>query len=115
VLQTFPWAQQRPRVVVCEFEDRKTEPLGYDVDDLGHFLIGLGYTVLLSEWFPIIEYGTRHQWRRVVPYPSRMIDPLGWGNFIAVEPELGRLAVNAAVRAGRLLTTRRRVERLLRR
>lgn len=87
VLQTFPWDSQRPLAIVCEFEDRKTVPLGYTYRDLGDFLSRLGYSVFLSEWFPIVEYGRRHTWNRFASYPTDVASN-AWGNFIAVDPPL---------------------------
>jgi len=85
VLRTFPWNRLRPRAVICEFEDRKTVPLGYTYDDLANFLTGMGYVVLVSEWFPVVEYGQRHRWRSIRQYPVRLADPASWGNLIAVD------------------------------
>jgi FkbM family methyltransferase len=115
VLQTFPWGRQRPRAVVCEFEDRKTEPLGYTFDDLGEFLSSQGYAVFMSEWAPIVEYGQRHTWLGVRRYPTSLSDKAGWGNFIAVEPDLAPEVERAVGRARQRLRRRRLVERVLRR
>lgn len=83
VLQGLNWARHRPRVVVCEFEDGKTERLGYRYEDLASFLRDRGYLVLVSEWFPVVEYGARHRWRRFATYPAELSDPAAWGNLIA--------------------------------
>lgn len=87
VLRGFPWHRLSPEVVLCEFEDRKTRRLGYSTVDLGDFLLARGYRVYLSEWHPIVRYGGSHRWRRIVPYPSELLEPNAWGNFIAVRPE----------------------------
>jgi FkbM family methyltransferase len=112
VLESFPWQRTRPRVVVCEFEDRKTEPLGYLFGDLGDFLTEKGYQVLVSEWRPVVEYGMRHRWRGVRRYPSRLEDPHAWGNFIAVDADLADRVLNEARRAGRRLRLRLAAERV---
>lgn len=85
VLRGFPWEDLRPEVILCEFEDRKTLPLGYDVDDLGQFLLSQDYDVFLSEWEPIVRYGGGHTWRDIATYPCRLYDRNGWGNFIAID------------------------------
>jgi FkbM family methyltransferase len=85
-LRGFPFAQLQPEVILCEFEDHKTVPNGYTYQQLGDFLVAQGYQVYLSEWHPIVQYGTQHQWRRLVPYPARLADARGWGNFVAVRP-----------------------------
>ena len=96
VLRTFPWDRIRPAAVVCEFEDRKTVPLGYAWDDLARFMLDLGYAVLVSEWFPVVEYGQRHRWRSLRRYPTPLRDPKAWGNLICVEPRLEPLVVRQA-------------------
>jgi len=84
VLQGFPWNWQKPGVVICEFEDEKTEDLGYRFTDLADFLIAQGYEILVSEWYPITRYGGNHRWRRFAPYPCQLVSPRAWGNLIAV-------------------------------
>jgi len=84
VLKGFPWEQIHPEIVLCEFEDYKTRPLGYTYHDLGRFLLGQQYTVYLSEWYPIVRYGGDHRWRRFVRYPVDVVDQRAWGNLVAV-------------------------------
>lgn len=87
VLQGFPWHQMKPGVILCEFEDSKTVPLGYTVYDLADYVAGQGYRIWVSEWFPVIEYGTRHRWRQILPYPAKLADPNAFGNLIAVSDD----------------------------
>jgi FkbM family methyltransferase len=90
VLKGFPWNRLRPRVVICEFEDRKTKPLGYSFLDMANYLTGLGYSILISEWYPIVRYGGQHRWRRFVDlsvssnhHQRLLADENAWGNFVA--------------------------------
>jgi FkbM family methyltransferase len=115
VLRTYPWSSNRPLVIVCEFENRKTLPLGYSFEDLGDFLLALGYAVYVSEWFPVAEYGERHTWRSFHSYPTQLSDPHGWGNFVAVQPHLARQTAKTAKAAARRLRCRRAVERVVQR
>jgi FkbM family methyltransferase len=115
VLRTFPWDRLRPKAVVCEFEDRKTLPLGYDYKDLADFLLERGYAVLLSEWHPVVEYGQRHRWRSVRRYPTTLADPRAWGNLLGVEPVLAGMALAHANWASRVRLQGRRAAALLRR
>lgn len=96
VLRGFPWNRLTPEVVLCEFEDRKTKPLGYGVHDLGTYLVKSGYEVYLSEWEPIEAYGGRHHWRRIARYPTDLWDDRAWGNFIGVLPQ-GSASMASAV------------------
>lgn len=93
VLQGFPWDMMKPDAVVCEFEDDKTEQLGYCFHDMADFLLGKGYQILVSEWYPIARYGETHRWRRLVPYPCELVSLHAWGNLIAVRnpDDLSRL------------------------
>ncbi|MEM7534202.1 MAG: FkbM family methyltransferase [Chloroflexota bacterium] len=88
VLEGFPWFEHpHPRVVICEFEDRKTKHLGYTSIALADFLLEKGYKILVSEWYPIEQYGDSHQWKRFFIYSQSSdstIDSDAWGNFIAV-------------------------------
>lgn len=86
VLAGFPWESHRPRAILLEFEDLKTQQLGYSWRDLAETLRGQGYDVLVSEWYPIVRYGTTHSWRRFAKYPTELEDADAWGNLIAVEP-----------------------------
>ena len=43
VLKGVPWSEIKPRVVLCEFEDRKTLDLGYSFKDMANFLINKNY------------------------------------------------------------------------
>jgi len=89
VLEGFPWDQMKPRVIVCEFEDFKTQPLGYDFRDFATYLTSKGYSVLVSEWQPIVRYGVAHTWADFKAWPCALDSPKGWGNFIAtIDPAL---------------------------
>lgn len=86
VLQGFPWENQalHPSVIVCEFEDSKTKPLGYNYHQMAQFLQNKGYHVLVSEWHPIIAYGSGlHTWHGMAVYPCELDNTAAWGNLIA--------------------------------
>ena len=85
VLRGFPWERRglSPRVIMCEYEDAKTRPLGYTWQEMADFLAQKGYTILVSEWQPIVRYGVRHNWLGMRSYPGAKINDRGWGNLIA--------------------------------
>ncbi len=83
VLEGFDWEDYHPDAVLCEFEDKKTVPLGYDFHDLARFLLARDYQLWVSEWHPIIQYGQRHDWSRLVKYPRELLDTDSWGNILA--------------------------------
>ncbi|WP_299438021.1 FkbM family methyltransferase [uncultured Rhodospira sp.] len=93
VLLGLDWGRWRPRLVMVEFENRKTLRLGYSMGDLVALLEGRGYVVFVSEWHPVVRYGARHDWRRLFAWPPQDHEPLpdadAWGNLIAVHPEAG--------------------------
>ncbi len=60
VLQGVAWEEIQPTVILCEFEDAKTQKLGYTYENLADYLLGKGYHVLVSEWRPIARYGEQH-------------------------------------------------------
>ncbi len=83
VLKGFPWSYHKPCVIECEFEDKKSLPLGYNMRQMADFLIDKGYQLLVSEWHPIVEYGYRHDWRCLKKYPCELEDRDSWGNLLA--------------------------------
>ena len=82
VLDGFPWESDKPEVVLVEFEDAKTSPLGYSAHELADTLIRRGYTVYVSEWLPVVRYGITHDWRRLVRYSPALELGKTWGNMI---------------------------------
>jgi FkbM family methyltransferase len=87
VLKGLPWEDKRihPTVILCEFEDKKTNPLGYSYSELGDYLLSKDYVVYISEWYPIERYGVKHKWRKLTKYPAKLDDENGWGNYIAIK------------------------------
>jgi FkbM family methyltransferase len=83
VLRGCPWDRIKPEVIVCEFEDLKSKPLGYTYADLGNYLVDRGYTVFMSEWEPIVRYGATHRWKAWKPFPASLECSEAWGNFVA--------------------------------
>lgn len=83
VLRGFPWSSHRPGAILCEFEDRKTVPLGYRHQDLAELLESHRYQVFVSEWHPVLRYGVRHQWLRLARWSDRGVSPEAWGNLLA--------------------------------
>lgn len=97
VLRGIPWDRLRPTVIECEFEDAKTRRMGYGMTDLADYLVARGYTVLVSEWHPVIRYGIEHQWCRMALYPTAMRDPASWGNLLAFQAPLDPITLNGAI------------------
>ena len=85
VLQGYPWETGRPDCVICEFEDKKTLPLGYDFKQLANFLLEENYHLIVSEWDPIEKYGEIHNWKAFHRYPMQLSSPEAWGNIIGFQ------------------------------
>lgn len=83
VLQGMQFDKIKPDIIMCEFEDIKTVPLGYTFHDLCKYLTARGYHVLVSEWYPAVKRGGPHWWRRFETYPCELLDKSSWGNIIA--------------------------------
>lgn len=96
VLKGVPWDRLKPDAIECEFEDRKTLPLGYTYKEMAQFLLDKGYSVYLSEWHPIIRYGIRHDWYRLVRFPRVDLAPDAWGNIIAFRTDPGLHTISQA-------------------
>ena len=88
VLKSYDWANlSHPEVIIAEFENKKTIPLGYTLHDMMAFLEGHNYEVVISEWFPIVEYGKRHKWKGFTRNVEGIKNESSWGNIIAVKKE----------------------------
>lgn len=87
VLKGLGWERVQPRVILCEFEDAKTQKLGYSYATLANYLVGNGFHVLVSEWRPIVKYGEQHSWRGYFTYPHTLHEEKAWGNLIATNDD----------------------------
>jgi len=87
-----------PRTLVTEFEDNKTMQLGYSSGEYAEELVAAGYTVWISEWFPIERYGGDHRWRSLYRYDGTAPSSDSWGNFIGLH-ESNRVDSDVAERA----------------
>lgn len=82
-------------MVLCEYEDLKTQKLGYTVTDMIDYLTQFGYKVMVCEWEPIVKYGGNHKFRAAKMYPCEL-DPKAWGNLIAFKnPEFEKFGLKA--------------------
>lgn len=109
VLAGHDWSMP-PGVIVLEFENRKTLPLGYSWRDLADELLARGYGVVASEWYPIERYGAVHRWRAFHPYPATLHDENAWGNLIATRERYDDLVAMTS-RTERRYRARERFER----
>jgi len=97
VIRSVPWDRVQPDVIECEFEDARTVPMGHSWRDISAFLRDHGYAVYVSEWHPILRYGLRHDWRRVVPFADDLeLDATAWGNLLAFREDPGLATVRRA-------------------
>ena len=83
VLKGFPWEHDKPDVILCEFEDKKTLSLGHSWKNVCQYLTELGYTLFVSEWHPIARYGVAHDWCGLWEWPCELNSHFAWGNLIA--------------------------------
>ena len=81
-LQGFDFNQVKPRVIMVEFEDKKTALLGYSTSEMANFLLDRGYHLIYSIWNPIEEYGVQHTWKKWSVDQSD-IEADDWGNIVA--------------------------------
>jgi FkbM family methyltransferase len=86
VIKGLDLNRNRPKVIICEYEDAKTQLAGYSKVDMTEYIEAGGYRCIISEWYPVVEYGTKHKWRRLTD-DIKLVDGNSWGNIIAAEPE----------------------------
>lgn len=86
VLQGFDFNKLKPRVIMCEFEDKKTILLGYKTSDMANLLKEKGYFIIYSIWNPIAEYGIQHVFKKMSTNFND-IESDDWGNILAFANE----------------------------
>ncbi|MDH5719780.1 MAG: FkbM family methyltransferase [Spirochaetia bacterium] len=84
VLKGFPFEKIKPSYILCEFENYKTKRLGYTTVDLIKFLHDHGYSIIISEWEPVVRYGIKHKWKYFIDSEKAPDNDRAWGNIIAV-------------------------------
>ena len=99
ILQEVPWAERRPRFVMCAFDEQS----GYPLHDLTRLLVAQGYRVWVSEWHPPTRFGPKfmkagRRWRRLVPYPCHLGSPRALGYCIATRETADAEALAEAAR-----------------
>lgn len=99
VLKGVPWDRLEPDIIECEFEDKKTVPLGHTWRDISAYLVDKGYSVYVSEWHPIVRYGISHDWRRIVPVAECEMSENAWGNLLAFKNDPGIKVISEAFAA----------------
>ena len=87
VLEGLDWNKFLPKVILCEFENKKTIKLNYTTDDLIKFFFDKNYHIIVSEWFPIINYGNAHKWKCFRYNNFQKVDKNSWGNIIAIQDQ----------------------------
>ncbi len=97
VLEGFDLSLWSPDVIMLEYEDRKSQKLGYTTIDLITKLAGQGYSVFLSEFHPVIEYGQSHDWRCLKEHPCELSSE-NWGNIIAFKKRPPNDEIDKALR-----------------
>jgi len=83
VIKSIDLNLNKPNIILMEYEDAKVHKLGFTTKDILNYLNKNKYYYSISEWFPIVEYGKKHKWRRILNINERNYDPLSWGNIIA--------------------------------
>ena len=86
VIKSLDWVKIKPDFIMFEFEDGRSEALGYKLTDVIEFLKHqkCGYNFVISEWHPVTKRGRPHKWRQFTTNPFKVAKN-GWGNVIAVK------------------------------
>lgn len=98
-LKGMPFDRIQPTVIVTEYEENKTKPLGISNEDIANLLLEAGYKILVSEWEPIVQYGSNHKWRRICDSFAD-VNPASWGNIVAFRDVETKAAYTNLVAAG---------------
>ncbi len=120
VLKSHDWARFKPKAIICEYEDFKTEKLGYRTEDTAALLEAQGYAVYVSEWHPIIQYGGgTHRWKAFKRWRPGVAPSSSWGNLVAFREPISERVLSGTVqltleeaRMKRLMAEARRAKAL---
>lgn len=85
VLKSINLLKNRPSIILFEFEDSKTRDLGYGLIDLLRLMEENEYIFMISEWYPLKNYGDFHKWKGWKSGLNESLDPHAWGNVIAID------------------------------
>jgi len=85
VLKGVPWERMHPHLILCEFDNHKSIPLGYRMEDMAEYLQLLGYRVWVSESATIPDYGHLPEWKGFYRFGSHHVDSTSTGNLFAVD------------------------------
>ena len=96
VLKGLNLDENSPDFIQLEYEDFKTQSLGYTSHDLCTVLGDKGYKILVSEWWPIQKYGIRHSWKQIYHYNGD-IPSDSWGNLIAYKNDIPASSIEKAL------------------
>jgi len=86
VLKGMDWKRCPPSIILSEFDEKKTVPLGYTTEDMIGYLEEQGYKVIVAERFPLLDYDPSIPRRRrgLFAHGEHEIAPGAWGDVIAV-------------------------------
>jgi len=87
VLKGMNLSKYMPKVILCEYEDKKSKKLNYTFKDMTAYLHQNGYKCVFSEWHPLAEYGSGHSWWRFTTNQDDINAETSWGNILAVPAE----------------------------
>ena len=105
-LDGFPWASDKPEVVLVKFEGAKTAPPGCSAHELAGTLIRRGYTVYVSEWLPVVRSGVTPTWRRLISYSPELELDTTWCNMIGFLEDPGEEKLRSLARQTLKFSTR---------
>lgn len=90
-LQSFDFERFKPEIVMLEMMDKRSQKyFGYTHHDVVAFMRKLNYQAFVSEWSPILQYGTleTHTQTSFLQFASYPLDhEPDWGNLIFVDSQ----------------------------
>lgn len=82
-LKSINLNKYNPQIILIEFEDNKFKNCNHSTIDILNYLESEKYHFMISEWFPIEKYGTKHKWKSLNNINQKKYNKKGWGNIIA--------------------------------
>lgn len=104
ILCGFDFQKMLPEIVLCEYDFNKID----NFTDIIEKLTDLNYTVLISEWDPIVKYGLEHSWHSFKAWPCELSNNMSWGNILAFKDSINHMKLcTAAMRSTQIAASKK--------
>ena len=97
VLQSLNWKEHNVHMIMAEYDDNKVGPEKQGSwQPIKDYMMSLGFSCMVSEWYPIERYGIAHKWRKLHKDSSSSPKIGSWGNVLGFRSAPSQKEVDSA-------------------